>query len=231
MKKILAIIALFIIAACSNYGEKVNFNGTDVYYKDGISIEQVNNLGAHLIKNEFADGGEKSVQLVKDETTGNLTFRMVVSPGNEEGNDMIFKLFAKQLSEEVFDGVPVDFQLCDNTFKTIKAFTYENLDQMVSVDGTDVTYTKNVSHNDAQLLGDYLKESEFTDGTPKTIQLDKEGGAYLFRMVVTEGAEKVESNIQILKAFGDELSEKVFSGTPVKVHMCNKELNTIHIIE
>ncbi|MBV1922463.1 MAG: hypothetical protein KUG68_00390 [Flavobacteriaceae bacterium] len=231
MKKLLTIFAFLLLISCSNYGEKVSYNGTDIYYKEGVTIEQANNLGKHLVKSEFADGAEKSVQLVKDETTGNLTFRMVVSSGNEEGNDMIFKLFAKQLSDEVFEGKPVDFQLCDNMFKTLKTYSFNELDQKISVNGTEIVFTKNVNKTEVQQLGDYLKESEFTDGTPKTIQLDKEDGTYLFKMVVAKGAEKVATNIEILKAFGVELSENVFSGNPVKVHMCDNELRTIHVIE
>jgi hypothetical protein len=231
MKKTLKIVMLLLFISCSNYGEKVSFNGTDIYYKEGVTLEQANKLGKHLVKNEFADGVEKSVQLIKDEITGNLTFRMIVSPGNEEGNDLIFKLFAKQLSEEVFEGVPVDFQLCDNTFETIKTFSYEELDKMISVDGTDITFTKNVKESEAQQLANFLRKSEFTDGNAKTIQLDKKEDTYFFRMVVADGAETVEANIQILKEYGLEISKNAFSGAPVIVHMCDTDLNTLRIIE
>ena len=37
----------------------------------------------------------------------------------------IFKLFSKQISDSVFNKTPVDFHICDNTFKTLKVIPFE----------------------------------------------------------------------------------------------------------
>jgi len=231
MKKLLTILSIFFLFSCTEYGEKLTFNGTDVYYKDGVTKEQAQTLGEYLVEEEFADGGEKSVQILKDEVTGNLTFRMVVANDINEDQDMIFKVFAQALSTDVFNGEPVDFHICDNTFETIRAFSFSDIDKIVSIDGTSVAYTKNVTKNDAQKLADYLKESEFTDGTPKTIQLDKDGDTFLFRMVVKKGVEENEDNVLTLKMYGMSISLNAFDGKPVLVHLCDDALNTLRILK
>ena len=231
MKRLITIITVLLFISCSNYGDKLSFDGTDVYYKDGITKEQAQKLGEYLKEEEFTDGSEKSVQLIKDETTGNIAFRMVVGEDNEEGNDEIFKMFAKEISKNVFNGKAVDFHICNNSFETIKAFPFNERDKLIRVDGTDVLYTNNVTESEAQKLANYLKESDFTDGTSKTIQLDKDGKTYLFRMVVIEGVVDNEENEAILKAYGKAISINVFDGKPLIVHMCDDSLTTLKEVE
>ncbi len=231
MKPIIAFLSLLLFISCSDYGEKISIDGTDVYYKNGVTQTQAQALADYLKSSGFTDGNEKSVQLIKNKETGNLTFRMVVASSFTEGKDMVFKTFAKQLSKDVFNGEPVDFEICDNTFGTIKNFVFEDQDELIEKDGTSVFYTKNVTGEEAKNLANYLKSSGFTDGTPKTIQLDKQDGIFLFRMIAKEGVEKDESNLTILKSYGEMISKNAFNGAPVKVHLCNDALETILVIE
>ncbi len=231
MKQFITFISFLLLISCSNYGEKLVFDGTDVYYNEGVTKEQAQKLGNYLVESEFTDGTKKSVQMVKDVTTGNLTFKMIASEGEIEGMDMIFKTFASQLSKDVFNNEPVDFQLCNDTFEAFKTYSFKNLDGIVTVDGTGISYTKNVTKSEAQKLGNYLKESGFTDGSSKTIQLDKEGATYLFRMVVVEGAVNNPESENILRAYGEEISKNAFEGKPLVVHMCDDALKTIKIVK
>ncbi len=123
MKKLLFLILPLLLASCTDYGEKVTYNGTDVYYKDGATLEDADKLGAYLEEAEFADGVEKSVMIVKNEG-GNYVFRMVVQEGAEEGNDTMFQLMAMGISMGAFDNQPIDVDLCDNTFQTLKTIPY-----------------------------------------------------------------------------------------------------------
>lgn len=125
MKKLLTLLSIFLFFSCTEYGEKLTFNGTDVYYNDGVTVEQAQKLGEYLIESKFTDGTEKAVQLAKDETTGNLVFRMIVNNDIDKSNDM-FKIFAQALSKDVFNGKPVDMHLCDNKFKTLKVFSFSD---------------------------------------------------------------------------------------------------------
>ena len=120
MKKSLLLCILIAFVACSGYGEKVVYNATDVYYKDGVTKEQADKLGKYLVLSGIADGNRKSVQLIVDDITKLLTFKMVVDETvlDDPEYDYIFKAFLKELSNE-FDQ-SVDFHLCDNRLKTLK---------------------------------------------------------------------------------------------------------------
>lgn len=127
--KILGLIAgVILFTSCNSYGSKEVFNGTEVYYKTGVSKDEAMKLGNYLVSSEFADGNKKSVQLIKNKETGAYVFRMVTNKEAQESDsyDFIFKLMAVQMSDSVFNKEPVDFEVCDNLFNTVKTFKFSD---------------------------------------------------------------------------------------------------------
>jgi hypothetical protein len=96
--------------------------------------------------------------------------------------------------------------------------------------GVQLFFTDSVTEDEAVALGEYLVEQEFANGEEKTVQLNKTGKAYQFRMVVKKGAEKNSENIRMFKVFAAELSENVFKGEPVEIHICDNRLETIQVV-
>ena len=72
---------------------------------------------------------------------------------------------------------------------------------LLEFNGGELYYTPSVSEREAYRLGEYLVDSEFFNGELKTVQLDKTGNTYNFRMVIKKGIEKDEENIEIFKIF------------------------------
>lgn len=230
-KQLLFILALILLVSCDNYGEKLTFNGTDVFYKGGVTKEQATQLGNYLITNKFTNGNEKSVQFVKETKTNHLTFRMVVDESvlNDPSYDYVFESFSRNLSKEF--NRPVDFNICDNTFNTLKVYLFKDLPKLVNAKATQILYTNSVTEQEAIALKNYLIESEFAnDENPKTIELDKENETYIFRMVIKEGLENDENNLSLLKLFGESISKEAFNGKPLKVHLCNSNLKTLKVL-
>ena len=132
MKKYLKFLIIFsfaiLLSSCSGYGTKLDYNGTEVYFTDQVEKADAEKLGDYLVKSKFADGGEKSIQLTKDEKTKNFVFRMVTTKEASESEmyKTVFKLFAKTISDSVFNKQPVDFHVCDNTFNTLKVIAFED---------------------------------------------------------------------------------------------------------
>lgn len=129
MKNILKVIGFlvvafvgFVIYSMDGYGEKLEFNGTDVYYTEEVTEADAQKLGVYLLSSEFADGGEKSVQLSKRDSV--YLFRMVVMDGitKDSTNDITFMAMAWTLSANVFDNAPVELEACDNTFETLRVY-------------------------------------------------------------------------------------------------------------
>jgi hypothetical protein len=124
---LLFLCSTFLFLSCIGYGEKLTFNGTEVYYKDGIERSEAEALGNYLVESEFADGNTKSVQLVKNEENGHYLFRMVTQEKaqQDETYEILFKALAMQVSSEVFDGKPVDFDVCNNRFESVKYIPFD----------------------------------------------------------------------------------------------------------
>lgn len=129
MKGVLKVIGLlvvafvaFVIYSMEGYGEKLEFNGTDVYYTELVTEAEAQKLGEYLVEAEFANGGEKSVQLSKRDSV--YLFRMVVIDGvvEDSTNDFTFKTMVWALSSSVFDNAPLELEACDDTFETLRVY-------------------------------------------------------------------------------------------------------------
>ncbi len=131
MKKIkitIFLLSLVLILACSGYGEKLQFEKTEVYYTSKVDKSEAEKLGKFLVSSGFADNNEKSIQLSKNDENGNYQFRMVTTKEASESDtyEAIFKLYAQQISDSVFNKKPVDFHVCNTTFKTLKVIPFKN---------------------------------------------------------------------------------------------------------
>jgi hypothetical protein len=96
--------------------------------------------------------------------------------------------------------------------------------------GVQLFYTSTITDTEANLLGNYLVESEFADGEPKTVQLNKSGNTYEFRMVVKKGIEQDQEYTEIGKLMAAEISSEVFNGKQVDVHFCDENLRTLRVM-
>ncbi len=117
-----AVIISYLAFFMEGYGEKLEFNGTDVYYTDMVTEAEAQKLGEYLLSSEFADGAEKSVQLSKRDSI--YLFRMVVVDGvtKDSANDISFMALAWTLSAQVFNNAPVELEACDNRFGTLRVY-------------------------------------------------------------------------------------------------------------
>ena len=101
---------------------------------------------------------------------------------------------------------------------------------LIEFNGGELYYTSSILTREAYKLGEYLEDIEFFDGERKTVQINKTGNTYEFRMVVKKGLEKDEEVIQLAKIFSIELSEDVFNGYAVDVHLCDEYLETLRVV-
>lgn len=97
--------------------------------------------------------------------------------------------------------------------------------------GGEVYYTDKVTETEAKKLGEYLVKEEFFDGKPKTVQLDKAGTVYQFRMVVQKEKQSDEQTIELMKVFAGQLSSDVFNDAPVEMHVCDESLVTVRVVK
>jgi hypothetical protein len=214
------------------WGNKLTFNGGDLYYVSSVKETEAKKLGEYLTQGGFFDGSLISVQIQK---SGDIwEFRMVVKQGYEKDEKFVedIKEVAAELSKHVFGGALVNIHLCDSHFKTLRVVNFPKSHKGVAqsqygvkliFNAGELYYTQPVTRSEAEKLGQYLVKAKFFDGTGKTVQVKKSGQTYQFRYVVIGGYDQNEEYIDGVKQFSAELSEGVFHNAPVEIHLCDAE--------
>ncbi len=218
-------LVIALTTSCSNFGKKKVYNGTEVYYKDGITETQVEKLGESLIESGFATGDTKSVQFVKEGNT--YVFKMVIKEEflNDASLESSFKQMPRELSN--YMKLPIDFHVCDNQFKTLKVYALKDAAKSLMAKATEIRYTKKVMQQDAEKLRDFLIDYGFSDDTnEKTVELDRENMTYIFKLVLDKKMVENNTVISYLTLLKNKLSTEVFSRLPVKIHACDEYMNT-----
>ena len=96
--------------------------------------------------------------------------------------------------------------------------------------GIQLFYTSSVTRSEAKKLGKYLSDNGFADGNAKSVQLNRSGDTYEFRMVIKEGVEQNQEYIAMFQQLCLKLSDTLFSNAPVDVHFCDENLETIKVV-
>jgi hypothetical protein len=224
MKKLLCVLPvlfLFIFSGCTNLGKEKIFDGVQVYHTDKVTDAEADSLGNYLVRDGFADGQAKTVQLTKSGNT--YQFRMVIKEGieNDPQYASVAKFMATMLSAKLFNGAPVEMHFCDKYMKTLKVLKADDYGKEVFFDGTGVFHSKDITDSEVNTLGKYLVDSKFADGNGKSVLLTKSGNIYQFRFVVKSGIEKDPSYQKTGSIFASDLSTHVFNASPVEVIMCD----------
>jgi tetratricopeptide (TPR) repeat protein len=102
----------------------------------------------------------------------------------------------------------------------------QGLGQKLELNGGDLYFTSSISLYEANKLGSYLVEKHFFEGMPLAIQLNKDCSTYQFRLALNKEVEVSEDDMKIFKSFSRELSNNVFGGSPVEIHLCDENFQT-----
>ena len=105
-------------------------------------------------------------------------------------------------------------------------------DKNLVINGDELYYTDNVSKNEVDKLGEYLKETDFfaQDDNNISIKIDKKEEEYILSLIVDK--EKVESSdiSETAKFLGKTLSTEVFNNSKVSVNLCDDRFNSLKTI-
>lgn len=117
--RIMLVVLAVMMYGCGSYGDKIELNGGEIYYKDGVQKVEAEELSTYLNEQGFLDGSHKTVQLVKAGDT--YQFRMVMANGSAPTREQqaTMSQFARNLSEDVFNHADVEIHACDARLETI----------------------------------------------------------------------------------------------------------------
>lgn len=131
LRNLLFILLILSFVHCSNYGDKVTIKHIDIFYKNGIEEVQARKTAdlLYYIDTTYNQNitETKSFQLLKQDDT--VTFRMVVLQEKLSGvDDESFLAISNLISENVFDQQPVNIELTDNKFNTLRKLPFTKID-------------------------------------------------------------------------------------------------------
>lgn len=92
----------------------------------------------------------------------------------------------------------------------------------------DLYCTSSVSEAEATKLAKFLEDDDWSQKS--SVQLNKTGDTYEFRISVKKGLDNDQETIDTFKEFGLELSKEVFAGGKVDVHLCDDNLQTLRVV-
>jgi hypothetical protein len=123
-----------LLAGCQNHGDKVKAGHVDVFYRKGVSEAQAAKTAQLLYDADVLINrntkARKSVQLDKKNDT--FYFRMVVIQSKLASiKDEHFHSLGSIISDSVFEGGPVNVDLTDNHFKTLRTIRFKRVDYRI----------------------------------------------------------------------------------------------------
>jgi hypothetical protein len=112
--------------ASEDIGKAKNVNGLQLLYTKSITEAQADSLASFLINSKFANGSAKTVQITKSGNT--YQFRMVAKAGADKDPEYAknAKVYAADMSKDVFGGAPVELDMCDDYLNTTASFPMDD---------------------------------------------------------------------------------------------------------
>ena len=120
----LAVYSVLLIQSCSKSVKKVDKNGVIYYYTSSISEKEADKLLDYVLKEGGYPENNKITIRIDFENDAYL-FQIMLKNGTQLTNEQIedFKLYAQQLSKEIFSNKKVVIQIIDEQFDKVMDIT------------------------------------------------------------------------------------------------------------
>lgn len=239
MKKLLGLSALFLLGSifvsCTDYGDKVEKDKNEVYYKDGATESEASELLDYLVENGFfTPGQDNSAQLTKNDDT--YIVKLVVKESYRSNEEFITSatILGEMLAGALYPDSKVELHLCDEHFETVKNIKIdaETSNKVIDRDENQVIYDSNIDESMAEAVFSYCRKQEyFTAGNANTVRIRNEDGQIEMDCMVKEGIWEDESFINRFKAFAQGLNENCFDSSLASLNLCDRKFDVKKRIE
>lgn len=233
---VIIFIPIFSCGDCNfdmGYGEKLTFGSKqEIYYKDGATEDHARKLGNYFKETGFFDGkSPKSVQIIKSGESFQIRFVIKKDLWKDQKTIKNFMFMGKEISQNVFDKSPVDVHLCDDQLETKKALSWQDIQNTTGntyyySPTEEIVYKGVVNEDQAKALASILEEIKYFDKKQhKTVVLLKEKDSYIIQLVLKEESINDTSHDPFFLNLAARASKEIAAGGPVKVQICDTELN------
>jgi len=219
IKYIIILLSLVNITFAQEFGNLKTFNNGEVFYEAAVKEEYADKLGNYLVKSEFFDGDERSVQILDDGLSYIVKFIVSDSLLTSKNYLRQVSYFTYELSLNVFDGKPVDIHLSNNYFLTKKAIKFQRLGERITVGKDLMYYLPEISKDRAEKFFEYLKKSGFLNDDGKVVMIKTHEGVFNFLYPVEDGYDNNQEYLQIVKEFADQISTEFLEGERIIIYL------------
>lgn len=227
MKKMhfLLFSTLFIFSSCGiiDKGEKRIFGLGEIYFKEGVSAQEAENLGNFLYRKGIFDiDGKRVIQLVRKNDT--LTLRAVTNENyiSDSAYQRNMKLLSAEISSAVFSDMPVNTELISPYFNTkayIPAFGRKILTQK-----GNYYYSYSMGEEKAASLFIYLSDSlEFFTNFEGSVLLHDMGEEFRIEISGTDETVGLPATQYTYKLIALSLARKYYGEikNPISLQIYN----------
>ncbi len=226
-----SLLPLILTAGCDGRGERIDLDHGAIYHTPAVEPETARRLGAYLSDARFFSDAIPFVQLdrARDSPTGTYIFRIALR--NAENVDSTTVRAARSIglpiSREVLGEIPVRVELCDEDLNPIRIFPPPDFGKKVHLKGGDVYYLPPATEAEARATAEFLVGIRVFDGRPRSVQIARSTAGIILKAVVGREAADDPGTTRAFRTIGEGISQKVFAGTPVEVHLCDANLETL----
>lgn len=227
----LCLLVGFFSGYLYNYGERLEFNQGEIYYKAPVLKEEVKLVGEALIDQGFFDGRPKSIQLLKKDGLYQIRFVVRENFQFDDGILLSFKQISLLISNQALQGAPIEIHFCDSYFKTKKIIPVK--EKLMSFEGGEIFYESPVSADEIKKAGDFFLKIDYFGPQIKPTVLIVKKNRYQFHFVVRKDLDWSEgsSYYNSFKEIGYQLALEIFKGAPFEIRLCDNTLTTFKTIK
>ena len=203
--------ALVLFSSCDNYGKRIEFGKSEVYYKGkGVTEEQAKKLGEYLVTKAYmTEQKAQSVQLEHDGKDYVVRFAYDDKAVTDNIRFIFWKL-QYNLSKDVFGDKPVRVALAD---EKLKDFEVMNSIAEHKIDKSLLLYDNSKFQTaDATKLADFFRQINVAGGENEALIFYQEQNKVpVVRVVVMKPETLTDENMIVFSYWQELLREQVFA--------------------
>ena len=143
--------------------------------------------------------------------------------------DDAFIAIGNIISDSVFNGAPVNVDLTNDHFESIKLIPYKKADTKAVYGHVETFYKDGITEDEAKKTAEVMfniDEAAHNEKVQKSFQLCKKNDSVCLCMVVDEERAKGIPDISFI-AIANMVSDSVFNGAPVNMSLTNDKFESL----
>ncbi len=202
---------------------KVVSGHAEVFYTEGVTVDEATRLAVLLNKETNASVGKKTVQLKKVGNTYQIRTPIRPNDQNDEKVRTTLQRFATRIANEIFPNSEVEMHMCDDQMQTSQVLGLRpDWRYVLDVKNLEIYYPTPDLKTDAANLGNFVLPLLSKPEPAKAwLKLAKREMVYEVHIILDDDKWNDPATLKRYAEFATDISKKVFGGAPTEIHLCD----------